>query len=103
MNPDQILGNLTININMSPEEMVDFYASTHEEVILFKDIVILELNQRPAAYREGTEIQGGDEIFLMAVDMGENQRGLVVAKMAADQLDSWRDTLIKMAESLHVN
>jgi hypothetical protein len=103
MKPDQILGSLTTNINMSPEEMVNFYASTHEGVILFKETVVLELNQRPAAYKEGTEVGEDGQIFLIAVDMGQNQRGLLVAKMAADQLDTWKDTLMKIAESLRVD
>jgi hypothetical protein len=102
MKPEQILGSLTTNINMSPEEMVNFYASTHEGVILFEETVSFELNQRPAAYKEGTEVGEGGCIFLIAVDMGQNQRGLLVAKMAADQLDTWRDTLMKIAESLRV-
>jgi hypothetical protein len=103
MEPDQILGSLTTNINMPPEEMVDYYASTHEGVILFKETVMLELNGRSAAYKEGTEVEKGGQIFLIAVDMGQNQRGLLVAKMAADELDTWRDTLMKIAESLRVD
>lgn len=103
MEPDQILGSLTTNINMPPEEMVDYYASTHEGVILFKETVMLELNGCPAAYREGTEVEKDGEIFIIAVDLGKNQRGLLVVKMAADQLDTWRDTLMKIAKSLHVD
>jgi len=103
MEPGQILGSLTTNINMPPEEMVDYYASTHEGVILFKETVILELNGRPAAYKEGTETEKGGQIFLIAVDMGQNQRGLLVAKLAAGELDAWKDTLMKIAESLRVD
>ena len=103
MEADQILGSLTTNINMPPEEMVDYYASTHEGVILFKETVMLELNGRPAAYKEGTEIEKDGQIFIIAVDLGQNQRGLLVAKMSADQLDTWRDILMRIAESLRVN
>jgi hypothetical protein len=103
MESGQILGSLTTNINTSPEEMVDFYASTHEEVILFKETVVLELNGRPAAYKEGMEAEEDGQIFIIAVDMGQNQRGLLVAKMAADELVTWKDTLMKIMESLRVN
>lgn len=103
MQAGQILGSLTTNINMPPEEMVDYYASTHEGVILFKETIPLELNGRPAAYREGTEVEGDSQIFIIAVDLGQNQRGLLVAKMAAEELDTWRDTLMKIAESLRVD
>jgi hypothetical protein len=102
MQPDQILGSVTTNINMPPEEMVDYYASTHEGVILFKETVMIELNGRPAAYKEGTEVEKDGQIFIIAMDLGQNQRGLIVAKMAANQPDTWRDTLMKIAESLHV-
>jgi hypothetical protein len=64
---------------------------------------MLEINQRPAAYKEGTEVEAGGQIFIIAVDMGQNQRGLLLAKMAAGELDTWRDTLLKIAESLRVN
>lgn len=103
MKPDQILGSLTTNINMPPQEMVDFYESTHVGVIEFKETILLELNQRPAAYKEGIEVEEGGQIFIIVVDMGQNQRGLLLAKMAAGELDTWRETLMKIAESLRVD
>lgn len=103
MKPDQILGSLTTNINMPPQEMVEYYESTHVGVIEFKETILLELNQRPAAYKEGIEVEEGGQIFIIAVDMGQNQRGLLLAKMAAGELDTWRDTLMKIAESLRVD
>lgn len=102
MKAGQILGSLTTTINMSPQEMVDFYESTHVGVIDFNEIITLEINQRPAAYKEGTEVGAGGQIFIIAVDLGQNQRGLLLAKMAANELDTWRDTLLKIAESLRV-
>jgi hypothetical protein len=103
MKPGQIMGSLTTNINMSPQEMVDYYESTHVGVIEFKETVLLELNQRPAAYKEGTEVQEGGQIFIIAMDMGQNQRGLLLAKMGVNELDTWRDTLLKIAGSLQVH
>lgn len=103
LKPGQILVSLTMNINMPPEKMLDDRASMLQGVVEFKETVSTELNGRPAAYKEGTETKSGGQIFMIAVDMGENMRGLLNAKMAKGELDKWRETLMKMAKSLRVN
>ena len=103
LEPGQIIAGLSMNINMPPEETVDVYASTHQSVVEFSETISYEVNGRPAAYKEGTETESGDQLFLIAVDMGNNMRGFLTAKMAEGELVTWRDTLMKMAESLRVN
>jgi hypothetical protein len=103
LKPGQILVSLTMNINMPPERMLDVSASMLQGAVEFKETVSIESNGRPAAYKDGTETKSGDQIFMIAVDMGKNMRGLLYAKMAKGELDRWRETLMKMAKSLRVN
>jgi hypothetical protein len=103
MEAGEIIVSMSMNISMPPEEMVEVDVPILRGVVEFDETVSFALNGRPAASIEGTEIGSNDQIFSVAVDMGDNMRGLLSAQMAEGELDLWRDALIKMAESLRVD
>ena len=96
----QIIVGLSMNINMSPEEMVLFRSKWLEEIITFSEPVSLLLDGRPVAYQEGVNVETKDETLLIAVDIGQNTRGLLSARMAEGELEVWRETLMRMVKSL---
>jgi hypothetical protein len=73
------------------------------DVFRFNDVVSFELNGRPAAHIEGSQLETNDQAFFIAVDMGENMRGLLVFYMAEGELEIWRKTLLQMAKSLRID
>ncbi|MBI5950924.1 MAG: hypothetical protein HY865_04655 [Chloroflexi bacterium] len=103
LQPGQIIVTLSMNTSMSPEKMVDFRADWLDEIIGFDDTISIQLNGRPAAYKEGTHFETKDESFFIAVDMGKNMRGLLNSRMAEGELEKWRETLMRIAESLQID
>jgi len=100
LEPGQIIVGLSMNINMSPEEMVLFRSNWLEEIIKFDEPVSLLVDGRPVAYQEGVNFETKDETLLIAVDIGQNTRGLLSARMAEGELEIWRETLMRMVKSL---
>jgi hypothetical protein len=103
LQPGQIIVTLSMNITMSPEEMVDFRADWLDEIIGFDDTVSIQMNGRPAAYKEGVHFETNDQSLFIAVDMGKNMRGLLTSRMAEGELETWRETLMRIAESLQID
>jgi hypothetical protein len=99
----QIIVNLSVNTDALPEDMLEMYVSTLQSSVAFEDSVPYELNDRPAAYKEGAYAESGDQIFIIAVDIGENMRGLLTSRTAEGELRDWRKTLLKIAESWRAN
>lgn len=63
----------------------------------------MKKNNRPAASQNGVVVESGNQYVVIAVDMGENMRGLLTVNIAEGELDNWRETLMKMAASLQVS
>jgi hypothetical protein len=103
LKPGQIIVKLSMNITMPPDEMVEIRADGMRDVFRFNDVVSFELNGRSAAYIEGSELEMNDQAFFIAVDIGENMRGLLVSYMADGELETWRETLMRMAKSLRID
>ena len=101
--PGQITVGLSMNITMPPEEMMNTYADSLLSIIRFNDVVSIELNGHPAVYKEGTHLESNDQVFILAVDLGENMRGLMTARMAEGELEMQRDVLLTIAKSWHIN
>ena len=53
-------------------------------------------------YQQGANPETGDLTFALAVDMGEETRGLLTARMAGGEFEKWEEILFKMAGSLRV-
>jgi hypothetical protein len=102
LQPEQIVATLSININMPPEEMVETYTSGLGSKIQFEEPVSVRLNGRAAVYQRGTNPETGDAFFVLAVDMGEETRGLLTARMAEGEFENWEEVLFKLAGSLKV-
>lgn len=102
LSPGQIIVGLSLNVNMSPEEMVNTYTSTLGSLVRFTDLVPFIVNGRSAVYQEGTNPETGDQTFIVAVDIGENTRGLLTTRIAEGELDVGKETLMKMTESLQL-
>ena len=102
LEPGQIILGLNINQNMPPDEMVTGYTSTLESIIQFEEPVSVRLNGRQAVYQKGLEREMGGTLFVLAIDMGENTRGLLTARTAAGEFEKWEEVLFKMAGSLQV-
>jgi hypothetical protein len=102
LKPGQIIVGLSMNINMSPEEMVLTRTDGLHGFIDFSDPVFLTLDGRPAVYQEGVNFETKDETLVIAVDLGQNMRGLLEARMAEGELEVWRETLMKMVRSLKI-
>lgn len=98
----QIIVGLSMNINMSPEEMVTTRTNGLDDIIQFSDPVAITLDGRPAAYQEGINYETKDESLFIAVDVGQNQRVLLSSRMAEGELETWRETLLHMVKSLKV-
>ena len=102
LEPGQILAGLSLNRNMPPEEMVETYTSGLGSLIQFDGPVAVRLNGRSAIYQQGTNPETGDLTFALAMDMGEELRGLLTARMAAGEFEKWEEILFKIAGSLQV-
>ena len=102
MKSGEVLVGLSINSGMELEEMVTGYTSTLEEIFKFEEPAAIRLNGRPAVYQEGMHRETGDASVTIAVDMGQETRGLFTARMPAQELEKWEEILFKMAASLKV-
>lgn len=102
LEPGQIIVGLSMNINMLPEEMVNTRADSLNSIIRFDDSVSVELDGRPSVYKEGRHMESKDQIYILAVDMGQNMRGLLEGRMAEGELEKWREVLMRMAGSLQI-
>ena len=100
MEPGQVIVGLTLNINMPPEEMVQYRIDSLQGFITFEEVTSLELNGHPAALTAGTQPDTQDQTFLLAVDLGGNNRALLSARLAAGELETWRETLYHIANSI---
>ena len=100
MEPGQVIVGLTLNINMPPEEMVQYRIDSLQGFITFEEVTSLELNGRPAALTAGTQPDTHDQTFLLAVDLGGNNRALLSARLAAGELETWRETLYHIVNSI---
>ena len=98
----QIIVGLSMNINMSPEEMVVTRTNGLDDIIQFSAPVAITLDGRPAVYQEGVNYETKDESLFIAVDVGQNQRVLLSSRMAEGELETWRETLLHMVKSLKV-
>jgi hypothetical protein len=98
----QIILGLSINQNMPPEEMVVQYTATLESLMQFEEPVAVRLNGREAVYQKGVEREGGT-LFVLAIDMGEETRGLLTARIAPGEFEKWEEILFKMAGSLKID
>ena len=96
----QILAGLSLNVDMPPEEMVETYTSSLGSMIQFDEPVSVRLNGRSAIYQQGTNAETGDVTFALAIDMGEETRGLLTARLAEGEFEKWAEILFKMAGSL---
>ena len=102
LEPGQIITVLSLNSNMTPEEMLDTYASKLSNTIQFNDPVSIIVNGYPAAYQKGHNSETGDETFLLAADIEQNMGGLLSARIAEGELDGWKETLFRIAQSLQI-
>ena len=100
LEPGQVIVGLTLNINMPPEEMVQYRIDSLTGFIHFEEIESTTLNGRPAAIAMGVQPESGDQILLIAVDLGQNNRALLSARTAAGDLETWRDTLYHIVNSI---
>lgn len=100
LEPGQIIVGLTLNINMPPEEMVQYRIDSLTGFITFEEVTAFELNGRPAASAVGVQPESQDQTFLLAVDLGQNNRALLSARIAAGELETWRETLYHIVNSI---
>jgi hypothetical protein len=98
----QIIAVLSMNTDLSPEDMITGHTSTLGSVIQFEGITSFIVNGRPAAYQVGRNSETGDQVFVSAMDIGKNTRGLLTARVAEGELDGWKDVLFRIAQSLQV-
>jgi hypothetical protein len=84
---------------MAPEEMVETYTSSLGSMIQFEEPVSVRLNGRSAVYQQGANPETGDVTFVLAVDMGEETRGLLTARMAEGEFEKCGEILFKMPGS----
>ena len=102
LEPGQIIVGLSMNINMLTEEMVNARADGLNSIIRFDDSVSVELDGRPSVYKQGSHTESKDQIFILAVDLGQNMRGLLTARTAEGELEKWREVMLRMARSLQI-
>ena len=96
----QIMVSMSLNINKSPEEMVTYRAETLTGLIEFNAVQSFDLEGRPAASMEGVNPETQDQTLLLALDMGQNTRALLSARVAPGELETWLETLLRIAGSL---
>lgn len=102
LKPGQIIVGLSLNINMAPEEMVLTRTDGLDDIIRFDAPVSITLDGRTAVYQEGVNIETKDDTLYIAVDLGQNVRGLLSSHMAEGELELWHETLTRMATSLQI-
>ena len=103
LEPGQIIVGLSLNKDMRPAEMVEVVTESLKSIIDFEEPVPVRLNGREAVYQKGAEQDMTGLLFVLAIDMGENTRGLLSARMAVDEFEKWEEVLFKMAESLQLD
>lgn len=96
----QVMVGLSLNINMPPEEMVQYRIDSLAGFITFGEIESTELNGRPAAIAISIQPASEDQTLLIAVDLGQNNRAMLSARIAAGELESWRETLYRLVNSI---
>ena len=97
----EIIAGLSMNKNMSPEDMIDSYTTSHTN-IQFDPMVSMIVNGHKAAYQSGTDSETGDQTLIVATDIGDNLRAFLTARLAAGELDQWKETFFRIAQSLQV-
>jgi hypothetical protein len=102
LEPGQIIVVLNINKDMPPAEMVETSTAQLESMVQFEEPLSVRLNGREAVYQNGVHREARDEVFTLAVDIGNDQRGLLSARMAEGEFAKWEEVLFKMAGSLHI-
>lgn len=95
----QVIVGLSLNINMSPEEMVSYRAETLQGLIEFGELNSFDLEGRSAASLDGVNPETQDETFLVAIDMGLNTRAILSARVAPGELETWRETFLRIIGS----
>jgi hypothetical protein len=103
MKAGQILVGLSLHAGMAAEEMVTGYTSTLEDLFQFEEPSAMRLNGSPAVYQRGMHRETSDASVTIAVDMGQDTRGLLTARMPGQELEKWEEILFKMAASLQVD
>jgi hypothetical protein len=98
----QIIVGLSMNINMSPEEMVLARSQGLDDIIRFEEPVSQMLDGRAVVYQTGINVETKDESLFIAVDLGHNMRGLLTSRMAEGELELWRETLLQIVKSWRV-
>lgn len=100
LEPGQILVGLTLNIEKTPKELLQYRIDSLTGFITFEEITAFELDERPAASVVGSQPDNQDQIFILAVDLGQNNRALLSARIAAGELETWRETLYHIVNSI---
>ena len=100
LEPGQVIVGLTLNINMPPEEMVQYRIDSLTGFIAFEEVASTTLNGRPAAMALGVQPDSEDQTLLIAVDLGQNNRALLSARTAAGEMETWRDSLYHIVNSI---
>lgn len=100
LEPGQIMVGLTLNVQKTPEELLQYRIDSLTGFINFDEITSFELDGHPAASAVGSQPENQDQIFLLAVDLGQNNRALLSARIAAGELETWRETLYHIVNSI---
>lgn len=98
----EIMVGLSMNKDMPPEEMLLRRTKGLDTIIQFSAPVAITLDGYPAVYQEGINYETKDESLFIAADVGQNMRVLISSRMAEGELELWRETLMKIAESLQI-
>jgi hypothetical protein len=98
----QIIVGLSMNKNMAPEKMLLTRTNGLDDIIQFSEPVSITLDGYPAVYQEGVNYETNDESLFIAADVGQNMRILLSSRMAEGELELWRETLMRMAQSLQI-
>ena len=102
LKPGQILVSLSMNANMSPEKILLMGTRGLDEIIQFSAPVAITVDGYPAVYQEGVHYETNDESLFIAADVGQNMRVLLSSRMAEGELALWRETLLRMVQSVQI-
>jgi hypothetical protein len=100
--PGQILASVRVTAGAAPDEMIASFLPSGESLLEVGDTVRYEVDGLPAAYAEAVQTETGEHFLIIARDLGWDLGGLIAARLAPGGLESNKETLLKIAESLRI-
>ncbi len=86
----------------TPASIISDYVAQHHDQFTFSDPILYDINGRSAVRVVGIRVAPEEQSLTVAVDLAEDVRGVVGARLAKGELRVWQQTVLDIANSLHL-